>query len=183
MDVTKSLVRDPNDVPAAKSPELETVVTSWRPDKLKDMTYTQFWQLISERQIERVRCSVLSANCQPARLVVWPCTSSTQHLVDNLTIHVRSSESSFQQECRSLHWLGLHSFCGALQVEFTHDKRSVEVTTKDTAPGGRRTEKVGLPYDPDLFDHMVSHGVVVEVMRTNGAQMIASTALQHCGNM
>ena len=37
------------------------------------------------------------------------------------------------------------------------------MTTKDTAPGGRRTEKVGLPYDPDLFDHMVSHGVVVEV--------------------
>ena len=55
MDVTKSLVRDPNEVPAAKSPELETVVTSWRPDKLKDMTYTQFWQLISERQIDRVR--------------------------------------------------------------------------------------------------------------------------------
>ena len=49
------------------------------------------------------------------------------------------------------------------QVEFTHDKRAVKVTTKDTAPGGRRTEKVGLPYDPDLFDHMVSHGVVVEV--------------------
>ena len=66
MDVTKSLVRDPNDVPAAKSPELETVVTSWRPDKLKDMTYTQFWQLISERQIERVRC--FSADCEPARL-------------------------------------------------------------------------------------------------------------------
>ncbi len=37
------------------------------------------------------------------------------------------------------------------------------MTTKDSAPGGRRTEKVGLPYDPDLFDHMVSHGVVVEV--------------------
>ena len=50
-----------------------------------------------------------------------------------------------------------------MQVEFTHDKRAVTVTTKDTAPGGRRTEKVGLPYDPDLFDHMTSHGVVVEV--------------------
>ena len=60
MDATKSLVRDPNDVPAAKAPELETVVTSWRPDKLKDMTYTQFWQLISERQIDRVRRRLLS---------------------------------------------------------------------------------------------------------------------------
>lgn len=48
------------------------------------------------------------------------------------------------------------------QVEFTADKRAVRVTTKDTAPGGRRTEKVGLPYDPDLFDHMVAHGVAIE---------------------
>jgi len=48
-------------------------------------------------------------------------------------------------------------------VVFTADKRAVRVTTKDTAPGGRRTEKVGLPYDADLFDHMVSHGVVIEV--------------------
>ena len=54
MDVTKSLVRDPGEVPDAKSPDLEVVVTAWRPDKLKDMTYTQFWQLISERQIDRV---------------------------------------------------------------------------------------------------------------------------------
>ena len=37
------------------------------------------------------------------------------------------------------------------------------VTTKATAPGGARTEKVGLPFDPDLFDHMVEHGVVIEV--------------------
>ena len=50
-----------------------------------------------------------------------------------------------------------------VQVEFTADKRSVRVTTKESAPGGRRTEKVGLPFDPDLFDHMVAHGVVVEV--------------------
>ncbi len=39
------------------------------------------------------------------------------------------------------------------------------VTTEATAPGGARTEKVGLPFDPDLFDHMVQHGVVIEVGR------------------
>ena len=50
-----------------------------------------------------------------------------------------------------------------LQVKYAGDKRSVMVTTKATAPGGARTEKVGLPFDPDLFDHMVEHGVVVEV--------------------
>ena len=50
-----------------------------------------------------------------------------------------------------------------LQVKYTSDKRSVIVTTNDKAPGGVRTEKVGLPYDPDLFDHMVEHGVHIEV--------------------
>lgn len=37
------------------------------------------------------------------------------------------------------------------------------MTTKANAPGGQRTEKVGLPYDPELFDHMVEHGVAIEV--------------------
>lgn len=41
------------------------------------------------------------------------------------------------------------------------------VTTKATAPGGARTEKVGLPFDPDLFDHMLEHGVVIEVCSVN----------------
>lgn len=49
------------------------------------------------------------------------------------------------------------------QVKYAGDKRSVMVTTRATAPGGARTEKVGLPFDPDLFDHMVEHGVVIEV--------------------
>lgn len=70
--------------------------SAWRVDKLKDMTYTQFWNLIKERQVEKVR--------------------------------------------------------------YTNDRRSVFVTTKATAPGGARVEKVGLPFDPDLFDHMVEHG-------------------------
>ncbi len=47
------------------------------------------------------------------------------------------------------------------QAQYTWDKRSIKVTTKDTAPGGRRTEKVGLPYDPELFDHMMEHGVFI----------------------
>lgn len=32
------------------------VGTAWRPDKLKEMTYTQFWQLVQQRQIDKV-CS------------------------------------------------------------------------------------------------------------------------------
>ena len=51
----------------------------------------------------------------------------------------------------------------AIQAQYTADKRSVLVTTKETAPGGRRTEKVGLPYDPELYDHMMEHGVHIAV--------------------
>ena len=55
VDVTRSLVHDPNSLPAPESREQKAVCTAWRPDKLREMTYTQFWQLISERQIDRVR--------------------------------------------------------------------------------------------------------------------------------
>ena len=48
-------------------------------------------------------------------------------------------------------------------MKFSHDHRTVLVTTKASAPGGRRTEKVALPYDPDLFNHMIEHDVRVEV--------------------
>lgn len=37
------------------------------------------------------------------------------------------------------------------------------MTTKASAPGGVRKEKVGLPYDPELYDHMLTHGVYIEV--------------------
>lgn len=51
------------------------------------------------------------------------------------------------------------------------------VTTEATAPGGARTEKVGLPFDPDLFDHMVQHGVVIEVRQTGRRRMSAFGSL------
>ena len=50
------------------------------------------------------------------------------------------------------------------------------VTTKANAPGGKRTEKVGLPYDPDLFDHMVEHGVYIEVSVTVQSKLVARTS-------
>ncbi|DBA75980.1 TPA: hypothetical protein ACH3X2_008914 [Trebouxia sp. C0005] len=99
VDLTKSRVPDPKSIPV-DSASRKLPQTMWRVDRLRDMTYTQFWHLIQERQIARVR--------------------------------------------------------------YTDDKRAVMVTTEATAPGGARTEKVGLPFDPDLFDHMVQHGVVIE---------------------
>ncbi|KAK9861664.1 hypothetical protein WJX84_001635 [Apatococcus fuscideae] len=103
-DPMQSLVPDPTDIPwdekADPDRHKELAQTIWRPDKLGELTYTQFWRLITERKIEKVRN--------------------------------------------------------------TFDRRSVWVTTKANAPGGKRTEKVGLPYDPDLFDHMVEHGVYIE---------------------
>ncbi|KAL0023671.1 hypothetical protein WJX77_011852 [Trebouxia sp. C0004] len=104
VDLTVSRVPDPKSIPA-DSTSRRLPQTMWRVDRLRDMTYTQFWHLIQERQIARVR--------------------------------------------------------------YTDDKRAVMVTTEATAPGGARTEKVGLPFDPDLFDHMVQHGVVIEASPLN----------------
>ena len=51
MDVRKSSVSDPAkwDIPTEQAPQ-----TTWRPDLMKRLTYTQFWQLVKERQIEKV---------------------------------------------------------------------------------------------------------------------------------
>jgi len=68
-DVMKSLVRDPNSLPAPDSREQKMVMTAWRPDKLREMTYTQFWQLISERQIDKVSPS---QGTKPARVTCMP---------------------------------------------------------------------------------------------------------------
>ena len=51
-------------------------------------------------------------------------------------------------------------------MKYTRDSRSVWVTTKENAPGGVRTEKVGLPYDPELYYHMIEHGVDIQVEAT-----------------
>lgn len=95
-DPKRSRVPDPTTIPPNSEIEKMALQSAWRPDKLKDMTYTQFWNLVGERQVEKASYSL--------------------------------------------------------------DRRSIYVTTKASAPGGARTEKVGLPFDPDLFDHMVEHG-------------------------
>ena len=68
-----------------------------------------------------------------------------------------------------------------MQAQYTADKRSVLVTTKDTAPGGRRTEKVGLPYDPELYDHMMEHGVHIAVRCPQRALLLL--CLGACGRV
>lgn len=75
------------------------VVTAWRTDKLRQMSYTQFLLLVREGHVESVR--------------------------------------------------------------FTGNMKNVDVTTKASAPLGRRTERVGLIYDPHLYDYLCSHGVTV----------------------
>jgi cell division protease FtsH len=79
------------------------VQTQFRADKLRDMTYSQFWCLVEESQIQKAR--------------------------------------------------------------FNYDKRSMYVTTKTTAPGGQRTELLGIPPDPQLMDHLTTHGVFVQEPR------------------
>ena len=45
-------VMDPTVVPEEKDLQIGSM---WRLDKLKEMTYTQFWHLVQQRQIDRVR--------------------------------------------------------------------------------------------------------------------------------
>ncbi|KAL0023679.1 hypothetical protein WJX79_000645 [Trebouxia sp. C0005] len=53
VDLTKSRVPDPKSIPV-DSASRKLPQTMWRVDRLRDMTYTQFWHLIQERQIARV---------------------------------------------------------------------------------------------------------------------------------
>lgn len=103
----QSRVIDPSSIPSNKEIEKMALQSAWRPDKLKDMTYTQFWNLVEEGHVENIR--------------------------------------------------------------YTPDRRSVYVRTKASAPGGARTEKVGLPYDPELFDHLINHGTYIEPSDSNPA--------------
>jgi len=52
-------------------------------------------------------------------------------------------------------------------VQPTMDQRSLVVRTRDSAPGGARTERVGMPYDEELFDHLLSNGVEVRSPHNN----------------
>ena len=58
---------------------------------------------------------------------------------------------------------GAESMLYVLQVKFAEDNRAAWVTTKPNAPGGKRTEKVGLAFDEDLFPLLVVHNVEMEV--------------------
>ena len=52
-------------------------------------------------------------------------------------------------------------------VRPTMDERSVVVRTRPTAPGGSRTETVGVPYDEDLLEHLLHHGVEIKSVDDN----------------
>ena len=76
VDVTMSRVPDPASIPVDKDRGLPQ--TMWRIDRLREMTYTQFWHLIQERQIERV-CShvvVVAAAHNPSGNMAASCSLS-----------------------------------------------------------------------------------------------------------
>ena len=69
IDPEKSMVPDPDALPHPSSDEVKKVMSLWRVDKLGDLTYTQFWQLVRDGHIERVRsdslsCVVISWRCR-----------------------------------------------------------------------------------------------------------------------
>ncbi len=65
MDVTESFVQDP----AAWDNVKVQPQTAWRVDRMKNMTYTQFWQLVKERRVDKVSPQALSCLFLESRLV------------------------------------------------------------------------------------------------------------------
>ena len=48
------------------------------------------------------------------------------------------------------------------QAIYTNDRRSLKIKLNERAEGGVRWDKVSLPFDPDLYEHMLEHGYVGE---------------------
>jgi len=110
VDPYASVVPDPDDIPDESSEEAQKVMSMWRLDKLKEVTYTQFWQLVRDGHVERAR--------------------------------------------------------------YGKDERTLMVTLKETAPGGAREVKIGLPYDPELYNHMLMHDVFIEAEKEHLLQTV-----------
>ena len=55
VDPLKMLVADPRSIPMKGDPDYSAPGTAWRTDKYREMTYTQFWHLIQQKQIDKVR--------------------------------------------------------------------------------------------------------------------------------
>lgn len=70
MDPTQSVVQDP----AAWDDLKVQPQTAWRVDRMKNMTYTQFWQLVKERRVDKVRpfchACIIVCCCMPTCLHV-----------------------------------------------------------------------------------------------------------------
>eukprot|EP00210_Caulerpa_lentillifera_P005084 g4856.t1 len=57
VDPMKTFVPDPDTFPNDNSPEVKEIMSLWRMDKLKEVTYTQFWQLVRDGYVEKARYS------------------------------------------------------------------------------------------------------------------------------
>ncbi len=67
----------------------------WRVDRLRDMTYTQFWHLIQERQIARVSDHPLHVTAAGQLNVMHLCCAVVSLL--------------------PLTWIGMQNVCSAMQ--------------------------------------------------------------------
>lgn len=82
VDPLKMLVADPSSIPMKGDPNYSAPGTAWRTDKYREMTYTQFWHLIQQKQIDKVRCPQMPDDCARMFICSWSaymggdCTSS-----------------------------------------------------------------------------------------------------------
>ncbi|KAG2437047.1 hypothetical protein HYH02_011309 [Chlamydomonas schloesseri] len=87
-----------------------------------------------------------------------------------------------QEVLRELSYTQLWALVGEGHVArvrfYGPEKNKVMVTTRASAPGGERLCKVVLPPDPELLDHLVSNGVVVDTGVTEDDRLRAGLLVQ-----
>lgn len=95
MDPMQSLVPNPKDIPSDEKADpdrrKELAQTIWRPDKLGELTYTQFWRLITERKIEKVRTALVRSSSASLLLsiVVAAYHKSAQDTLDTIRVSTK----------------------------------------------------------------------------------------------
>jgi ATP-dependent 26S proteasome regulatory subunit len=86
---------------------------------------------------------------------------------DNSTSHQNSFRSDIMSRMSYTQFWLLVRENRIDKVKLTDDKRALWVTTKHNAPGGPKSSKVGIPFDPQLPDHLLTHRVKIEDCESN----------------
>lgn len=127
---------------------LQALLCCRRPDKMRDMTYTQFWNLVRERKVDTVSAPAaaarLPAAARPGRKRPHGCWA--QGGAGGMSLLRRGSgwPAGASTPAHQSRWHGSPFMACLLgswvpQARYSTDRRTIYVTTKANAPGGVRT--------------------------------------------